>query len=390
MNCWILQREKALDALIAVVLVSAILLSGLAGCTPAGQGHEYQQLDLPATPIPNDIGALVFINGGKFMMGAPDDAEQSANSPRPIWIDPARPCHEEVVPSFEIGKYPVTASEYCAFLNEVRGREDVSYRTLPYYPLEEFLTKRRFRQHPAPGGYSYTSPEAHPYIYIHYASTVVAVDGTYHPRPGYECAPAIDVPYRGARQYCQWLSEKTGDTYRLPSEIEWEYAARGSEGRTYPWGEESPVGRAYLLLHYEAHENSWFPGMTYVGRFPNGATPEGVHDLMGNARQWCGNYYYRYTRDSIGKDPRKYRDFVRADLRAEGDEQHCETVSTERTEEDDTWTVTRGGQYVDWKRAAVATAWMRYRGGAPDWVGRNGTSFRVLREVLQEETMRSE
>ena len=347
-----------------------LLFCLLAGCRDTGERRpDFEQLELPDTPVPKDIGATVFIKGGTFMMGAPDNAEQLASTPGGIWLEMARPLHEETAPSFEIGKYPVTATEYCEFLNEVVDEDGGSYFSNGDDVYSRNRLKQRYRLYPPPQPYDYVPPKAHPYVFIDHRSTVMFEEGVYNPREGYEWAPA-SVPCRGARRYCEWLSKRTGKTYRLPSEIEWEYAARGSEGRTYPWGEESPVGRAYLRSHYRATDNMWYPGVTYVGRFPNGATPEGVYDLIGNAQQWCGNYYYDYAHESIGEDPNKFRDFVLA-----------RDPSLARNESNMLLAVTRGGQYVERKRRTVATAWNRYGGGDLSLVDWSGGSFRVLKEI---------
>jgi formylglycine-generating enzyme required for sulfatase activity len=102
--------------------------------------------------------------------------------------------------------------------------------------------------------------------------------------------PVIATWY-AARAYCLWLSllESEGrDTllYRLPKEMEWEFAASGEEGRIYPWpkerGEPTPK-----LANYGENEG----GTTPVGRYPEGATPEGLFDMAGNVWEWTDDWY---------------------------------------------------------------------------------------------------
>ena len=81
-----------------------------------------------------------------------------------------------------------------------------------------------------------------------------------------------------------------GFEYLLPSELEWEYAARGTTRRTYAWGDEEPDGE-------RANCNKIYNGTTAVGCFARGATPEGVYDMTGNVWEWTRSEYRRYPYD---------------------------------------------------------------------------------------------
>ena len=74
------------------------------------------------------------------------------------------------------------------------------------------------------------------------------------------------------------------DLYRLPDETEWEYAAAGKEGRTWPWGSVEPTPK---LANYNSNEGA----TTQVGSYPDGATPEGLYDMAGNVWEWQENRY---------------------------------------------------------------------------------------------------
>ena len=84
--------------------------------------------------------------------------------------------------------------------------------------------------------------------------------------------PVTNVSWYDAMAYAAWLGGS------LPTEAQWELAARGQAGRSYPWGDEAPT---------PAHANYNRVGTTPTGEFPDGATPEGVHDLAGNVWEWC-------------------------------------------------------------------------------------------------------
>jgi formylglycine-generating enzyme required for sulfatase activity len=100
--------------------------------------------------------------------------------------------------------------------------------------------------------------------------------------------PVVGVYWYAARAYCLWLSlmESEGrdaNRYRLPTEIEWEYAAAGKEGRPYPWGSAEPTPK---LANYGENEGA----TTNVGSYPDGATPEGLCDMAGNVWEWMENW----------------------------------------------------------------------------------------------------
>ncbi|HSE94624.1 MAG TPA: SUMF1/EgtB/PvdO family nonheme iron enzyme [Methylomirabilota bacterium] len=109
--------------------------------------------------------------------------------------------------------------------------------------------------------------------------------------PGFEDHPVNEVTWRGARAYCAWRGA------RLPTEAEWEAAARGRVGRSYPWGHEPPTA-ARAVFGRRSNETE------RVGSRPPGATPEGIQDLAGNVAEWTSTLYrpYPYRRDDGRED----------------------------------------------------------------------------------------
>lgn len=218
---------------------------------------QFPQCD--ATPASLDIPEVVLIRGGSFVMGTPIKntfAQDYHADEAPLEVS---------VDTFWIGKSPVTAAQFSTFLNSAAAK---------------------------PTGES----ELHwdgligPYRY----SRVVREGAKYAPYPGAEEAPANQVTWKGAAAYCQWLSEITASKYRLPTEAEWEFAARGSEGRLWPWGNEPPdPSRGYRRSRPRVEIPPWTRVTTSaVGSFPKGSTPEGVMDMLGYIiGEWCVTKY---------------------------------------------------------------------------------------------------
>jgi formylglycine-generating enzyme required for sulfatase activity len=91
----------------------------------------------------------------------------------------------------------------------------------------------------------------------------------------------VFVIWNDVMAYCRWLSEVTGKSYLLPSEAEWEKAARGTDGRIYPWGGQWDERRCNF-----DKEGSWPVGTTPVEAYSDGASPYGVLDMAGNVQEW--------------------------------------------------------------------------------------------------------
>lgn len=162
--------------------------------------------------------------------------------------DPDRsPAHEVSLDGFWMDRYPVTVAEFTAFLNEAdHGRY--------------FNDRMRIPEH---------------------CGIVPDGKGKFKVISGRENYPVVYADYDAALAY----AESKGKT--LPSEVQWEYAARGTEGRTYAWGDE-PINPA--LANYDFN----YGGTTPVGSFPEGATPEGLYDMTGNIKEYTTSEFASY------------------------------------------------------------------------------------------------
>ena len=97
--------------------------------------------------------------------------------------------------------------------------------------------------------------------------------------------PVNNVSREDAVKYCKWLNEKTGETYRLPTEVEWEFAASGGGIREYPWGNEKPTPNR------TNYDESKIGKTTPVGIYNLGKTTEGIFEMAGNIWEWCTDWY---------------------------------------------------------------------------------------------------
>jgi len=164
--------------------------------------------------------------------------------------------------------------------------------------------------------------------------------------PGSDDFPVIGVNWDAATAYCAWLSARTGKHYRLPTEAEWEKAARGTDGRRYPWGESIDRDLANFV------GTQAFDTVRPVGYFKGNASPYGAFDMAGNVLEWCQDWY---DRDYYASSPRK--------------NPQGPTTGAYR--------VVRGGSFFveapDLRTAARAAAW-------PSFQGHRMIGFRPVRE----------
>jgi formylglycine-generating enzyme required for sulfatase activity len=123
---------------------------------------------------------------------------------------------------------------------------------------------------------------------------------------GRDKRPVINISWEDAMTYCQWLSQKIGCNFKLPTESQWEKAARGTDGRTYPWGDSLPSGNKANFADNITTPNEQ-NGKVYkkskyttpIGSYPEGSSPYGVLDMAGNVYEWGLDWY------SLSSSPKK-------------------------------------------------------------------------------------
>lgn len=201
---------------------------------------------------------LVPVAGGTFQMGT---NQQEAAGAVQECIDAGGACeigmaqdsfppHPVTITSFQIERYEVTVRQYAAFLNVMGPGSHTS----------------------GCGGRCINTASDDT------TSPILYEGNSYTPRQYLEDRPMTNVTWFGADAYCRAIGR------RLPTEAEWERAARGSEGYIYPWGWTFDSARANTNA-------AAIGGTTVVGSYPNGASPFGAEDMAGNVAEWVYDWY---------------------------------------------------------------------------------------------------
>lgn len=173
------------------------------------------------------------VSAGEFLMGSDPQVDQNA-------LEDEQPQHKVYLDTYWIGKYPVTNAQYAAFA-----------RATNYRPPDHW------RNGKCPAG-----KEQH---------------------------PVVNVSWEDATAFCQWVTQITGQEIRLPTEAEWEKAARGMDGRAYPWGNEPPDASR---CNFGGNERDTTPVSKYS---PRGNSPYSCADMAGNVWEWTAGWYGPYS-----------------------------------------------------------------------------------------------
>jgi len=214
-----------------------------------------------SSPTKADLSNMVYVAGGSFEMGS-ESGDSDEN-----------PIHSVKVSSFYISKYETTVSEFEEFIKSTKYRTEADIDS---------------------GSWLWIGNELERIAGVNWECDV---NGEKRVRSEYN-HPVIHVSWKDAVAYCKWKSKQTGKKFRLPTEAEWEYAARGgirSGGYTYS-GSNSIDEVAWY------YENSDMKTHTVGKKQPNEL---GIYDMSGNVWEWCSDWYgENYYSNSPGNNPK--------------------------------------------------------------------------------------
>lgn len=215
---------------------------------------------------------FVEISSGEFLMGSAQEEIENYSKKFPDidkrLLEREIPQHEVFLKKYKIGKYPVTNEEFEEFVKStgcltVAEKEGFGYVFNPGFASVKGADWR----HPLGPKSNIFSKQKHPVVQVSWYDTV---------------------------EFCKWLSKETGQNYNLPTEAEWEKAARGTDGRIFPWGNKWDPE----ICNAEFR----FKGTTPVGKFsPRFDSPYGCSDMSGNVFEWTST-----TIGSIDPWPSKF------------------------------------------------------------------------------------
>lgn len=235
-----------------------------------------EELELGETRLrEKDQARMVSVPGGRFEMGTRDDEidymvtlclEFNQDCGYAVVSELSRPTHTVSINGYWVDQHEITNAQYAAFLND-QGNQ-------------------------AEGGAAWLSID-NPH------SLIELVNDSFQPKEGFADHPVIEVTWHGANAYCQWAGG------RLPTEAEWEYAARGSESLIFPWGNRFDLTRLnfcdtncekfWKTADYDTGYSDGYSMTAPVGTYPGGASWCGARDMAGNVWEWVADWMGPYT-----------------------------------------------------------------------------------------------
>ena len=256
----------------------SLLTVALIAAVPCGAGAAAAKHRPAADAAP---AGMVLIPAGPFVMGSNKTdasmADQYATA-KPFY-DNEHPRHSATLPAFYMDRYEVTNAQYRDFVDGAN------------HPPPDYWIYGGYLLSMTPDKVKALSVEHIRHLVTRVfkldvdtrtmtkAQLLAAIDKRY---AYMDKLPVTNVSWYDAHDYCAWAHK------RLPREAEWEKAARGKDGRQFPWGDKWKAGMS------NTGEESWDDGVAPVGSYKTDKSPYGVYDMAGNVREWVQDWYRPY------------------------------------------------------------------------------------------------
>ncbi len=217
------------------------------------------------TPGAKDDADMVLVQGGTYSMGCAPDLKASCG------IN-LKPPQQVTLRSFKISKYLVTVARFETFVNATQYKTDAEKQgSSAIWNGKQWLNGKGLNWRCNAAGKPYAGDEKKKF-------------------------PVIYVSYNDAKEYCRWLSAETGKTYRLPTEAEWEYAARGgNKSRGYRYAGSNNIDSV-----------AWYMVNSGQTTHPVGLKQPnelGLYDMTGNVWEWCSDWFGRDYKTTPVENP---------------------------------------------------------------------------------------
>ncbi len=232
---------------------------------------------------------MVLIPAGQFVMGS--NKTDSANKAQEFgmnkpWYRDEQPQHNVHLPAFLIDKFEVTNAQYRTFVIKANYWLPGQWENNGYLLTRAILEPAdidKLRQ--------FAAEKMRLDMDTRTASKEALIAAIEKRQKAFDNLPVTGVTWQNARAYCAWVGK------RLPTEAEWEKAARGPNGLEFPWGNDWDPAKLNA-----GSADIWPEGVAPAGSYPAGKSPYGVHDMAGNVMEWVEDWYQSYP-GSRHQDP---------------------------------------------------------------------------------------
>ena len=281
-------------AFVVTVILTVSLFPARAGMTAVKRRPS--DADEVSRMSPAGIKDMVLIPAGSFIMGSDKtDAsmadQYTTNKP---FYDNEHPRHKQAVPAYYIDKYEVSAGQYRRFVFAT-DHPPPRYWIFNGYLLS--MTRKKVNELDV-GKIRHVAAKVFKLDMDTRNMTKAQLLKEFDKRYAYlDTEPVVYVSWYDARDYCKWAGK------RLPTEAEWEKAARGTDGNQFPWGNKWQPGLS------NTGEESWDDGVAPVGSYKTDKSVYGVYDMAGNVSEWVQDWYKPYAGSDYHSDDygKKYK-----------------------------------------------------------------------------------